>query len=155
MSERARSLADEFERANNELIGTVEGISDGNWRAKTAVEGWTVGVVAHHVAEGHKAIAALVHRIATGQPVALDMAALDRANAEHARQHANCTKPETLALLRQHGAKAAETVRDLSDAQLDRVGGSMGMTAAQVIERILIGHVREHRGSIRAALGAR
>jgi hypothetical protein len=30
----------------------------------------------------------------------------------------------------------------------------MGMTTAQVIERILIGHIHEHHGNIRKAIGA-
>jgi hypothetical protein len=29
----------------------------------------------------------------------------------------------------------------------------MGMTAAQLIERVLIGHVHDHHGSIRRAVG--
>jgi hypothetical protein len=78
---------------------------------------------------------------------------INKGNAEHAVQFANATKGETLALLRQNGAAAAATVRGLGDTHLDRVGGSMGMTAAQVIERILIGHVVDHHGSIRKAIG--
>jgi hypothetical protein len=84
----------------------------------------------------------------------MNMEMLHKSNAEHAVQHAHTTKAETLALLRQNGAAAAATVRGLGDAELDRVGGSMGMTAAQMIERILIGHVNDHHGSIRKAVGA-
>lgn len=153
MSERARALAERFEQANRELIHTVEGLSDALWRTKTAGEGWSVGVVAHHVAGGHVGVSGLVQKIANGEPVAFDMDALHKANAEHAVQHAHTTKAETLALLRQNGAAATAVVRGLGDIQLDRVGGSMGMTAAQVIERILIGHVVDHHGSIRKAVG--
>ncbi len=154
MSERARTLAERFEQANRELIHTVEGLSDAQWRTKTAGEGWSVAVVAHHVAGGHAALSGLVQKIANAEPVAVDMDALHKRNAEHAVQHAHTTKAETLALLRQNGAAATAAVRGLGDAQLDRVGGSMGMTAAQVIERILIGHVVDHHGSIRKAIGA-
>jgi uncharacterized protein (TIGR03083 family) len=157
MSERARTLAQQFEQANHELIATVERLSDAQWRTKTAGEGWSVGVVAHHVAGGHKQIAGLAQLVASGQPVpAMNMEMFHQANAEHARQHADCTKAETLALLRQNGAAAAATVRGLGDAELDRTGSLlMGpMSAAQVIERILIGHVHEHHGSMRKALGA-
>jgi uncharacterized protein (TIGR03083 family) len=151
MSERARSLADRFEEANRELIQTVERLSDAQWKTKTAGEGWSVGVVAHHVAGGHAGISGLVQRIVNGEPIPpFD---LDKLNAEHAIQFANATKAETLALLRQNGAAAAATVRGLGDAQLDRVGGFMGMTAAQLIERVLIGHVHDHHGSIRRAVG--
>ena len=154
MSERARTLAEGFEQANRELIQTVEGLSDAQWRTKTTSEGWSVGVVAHHVAGGHQGIAGIVKKIAHSEPFTFDMDMIHKGNAEHAVQHANTTKAETLALLRQNGAAAAATVRGLGDTQLDRVGGSMGMTAVQVIERILIGHVRDHHGSIRKAIGA-
>ena len=153
MSERARTLAERLEQANRELIHTVEGLSDAQWRTKTAGEGWSVAVVAHHVAGGHQGVAGFVTKIAHGEPISLDMDMINKGNAEHAVQFANTTKAETLALLRQNGAAAAATVRGLGDTQLDRVGGSMGMTVAQVIERILIGHVHDHHGSIRKAIG--
>ena len=149
MSERARTLAERFEQANRELIQTVEGLSDAQWRTKTTGEGWSVGVVAHHVAGGHQGIAGIVKKIAHGEPFTFDMDMIHKGNAEHAVQYANTTKAETLALLRQNGAAATATVRGLGDAELDRVGGSMSMTAAQVIERILIGHVLDHHASIR------
>ena len=156
MSERAKTLGDTFEHASHELIAAVQRMSEADWHAKTPSEGWTVGVAAHHVAEGHKQIAGLVHTIASGQPVpALTMDMLNHANAAHATQHAHCTKAETLDLLKKNCASAVATVRALSDAQLDRAATVMGgsMSAAQVVERILIGHVHDHLGSIKRTLG--
>jgi hypothetical protein len=47
----------------------------------------------------------------------------------------------------------------LSDAELDRsasvLAGMPAMTAAQAIDGILINHVHEHLGSIRATIGAK
>jgi uncharacterized damage-inducible protein DinB len=158
MSERTTALADRFEQANGEIIETVERCSDAQWRAKTSGEGWPVGVVAHHVAEGHKAIAGLVQLIATGQPLpGLTREKLDEMNAEHAKQHANCTKAETLQLLRTAAATAAATIRGLSDDQLERTASVLGgppMSAQQAIDRILIGHVHEHLANIKTAVGA-
>ncbi len=158
MSQQAKALTERFEQANQELIGTVERCSDAEWRAPTSAEGWPVGVAAHHLAEGHKAIAALIQLAATGQPLpVLSMEMLDQRNAEHARQHANCTKAETLELLRQHGATAAATVSGLSDDQLNRTAPwrTGPLKVREMIERILIGHIQNHLGSIRAAIGAR
>jgi hypothetical protein len=49
-------------------------------------------------------------------------------------------------------------VRGLSDAELDRSGTGLAdipvMTVRQAIEGILINHVHEHLGSIRATTGA-
>ncbi len=158
MGDRARTLTERFEQGNQEMIKTVERCSDAEWPATTSGEGWSVGVVAHHVAEGHKAIAGLIQAAATGQPLPpLSMEALDQRNAEHARQHANCTKAETLELLRQNAAAAAATVRGLSDEQLDRIAQARvgPMKVQEMIERILIGHVQNHLGSIRATIDAR
>jgi uncharacterized damage-inducible protein DinB len=156
MSERARSLAQNLEQANKELIATIEGLSDAQWHAKTPGDGRSVGVVAHHVASSHKTVAGLAGAIAHGQPVpTITMEMINEGNAAHASQHANCTKAETLALLRQNGAAAVATVRGFSDAELDRtVAFPMGtLTVAQVVERVLTGHAQDHHGTIRRALG--
>jgi len=154
VSERAQVLADQLEQANRELVHTVEQLSDAQWKTTTVDEGWSVGVVVHHVATGHGYLSGLVGKIADGDPVTVDRDAIHRANAEHAVQFADVTKASALALLRQNGAAATAVVRRLDDAQLDRAGGSMGMTAAQAIERVLIGHVRNHHASIRQATGS-
>ena len=159
MGQRSQALAERFEQANREMIAGVEKCSDAQWKTKTSGETWSVGVVAHHVAQGHETIAGLVQKIGTGQPLpGLTMDLIHQMNAEHAKQHANCTQDETLGLLRKNAATAAGIVRGLSDEQLDRsapVLGGAPMTAEQMIERVLIGHVNEHHGSIRAAVGAK
>ena len=72
---------------------------------------------------------------------------------------ANPDKAETLELFRANGAKASAIVRGLSDAELDRSGTVLtdipAMTVQQAIEGILINHVHEHLGSIRATTGAK
>jgi uncharacterized damage-inducible protein DinB len=159
MGQRSQALADRFEQANREMLATVERCSDAQWKSKTSGEAWSVGVVAHHVAQGHEGIADIVKRIATAQPMPpLTMDAIHQMNAEHAKQYAGCTKEETLALLRKNAAAAASAVRGLSDEQLDRSAPMLGgpaMTAQQAIERILIGHVQEHHGSIKSTVGTK
>jgi hypothetical protein len=101
-------------------------------------------------------VAGIVGAVAHGQPVpTITMDMIHQGNAAHAAQHANCTKAETLALLRQNGAAAVATVRGLGEAELGRTATfPMGtMTAAQVVERILIGHAQGHHGSIKKAIG--
>jgi hypothetical protein len=109
------------------------------------------------VATSHKSVTGLVGAIAHGKAVpTITMDMIHEGNAAHATQFANCTKAETLALLRQHGAAAVATVHGLGEAELDRtVVFPMGtLTAAQVIERVLIGHANDHHGTIRRAVGA-
>jgi uncharacterized damage-inducible protein DinB len=159
MSQQSQALASRFEQASQEMIATVERCSDAQWKTQTSGEKWSVGVVAHHVAQAHEAIAGFVRMIATGQPLPpLTMDMLHQMNAEHAKQFANCTKAETLALLRKNAAAAASTIRGLSDEQLDRSQPVMGgppMTAQQMVEQVLIGHLQEHYGSIKATVGAK
>lgn len=155
MSERAKALAQQLEHANQALIATIEGLSDAQWRAKTPGDGRSVGVVAHHVATSHKSVAGLVGAIAHGKAIpALTMDMIHAGNAAHATQHADCTKAETLALLRESGAAAVTTVRGLSDADFDRTATlPMGaITVTKLVEMVLIGHAADHHGSIRRAI---
>lgn len=155
MGERAQTLANRFDEVNREIISTVEKCSDAQWRAKCAGETWSAGVVAHHVAEAHAQIARIIQTVTADQPLPqMTMEMLDQRNAQHAQQHANCTKEETLELLRKNGDSAVAAVRRLTDEQLLRSGTLLAgpMTAEQVVERILIGHVKGHLDSIRAAI---
>lgn len=155
-SSRAQTLADRFQRDNDQLVQGVERLTDADWRKMTSSEGWTVGATAHHIATGHHALTGLMQLIAGGQPVPpLTMDMIHQGNAEHAKQFAHCSKTETLELLRKNGAAASAAVRGLSDAQLDRTAALLGgtMSAAQIIERIMIHHIEDHYGSIRKAVG--
>jgi hypothetical protein len=157
MSQRSQALAEQFEQGHRQMVATMERCSDAQWKSKTSGEQWSVGVVAHHVAQALEAVAGIVRMIATGQRLPpLTMDDLHKMNAEHAKQYANVTKDETVALLRKNGAAAAGTVRGLSDEQLDRSAPVLGgplMTAQQLVEQGLIGHVKEHHGSIQATVG--
>ena len=160
MGARAEQLARRFDESCTEFNKVVESLSDAAWKKVTSAEKWAVGVVAHHVAEAHAGIGGLVHRVATAQPLpGLTMDMIHANNAKHAKEYANVTKAETLALLKANGDKTSALVRGLSDAELDRsasvLGGMPALTAAQAIEGILINHVHEHLGSIRATTGAK
>jgi DinB superfamily len=158
MGARAEQLANTFEQACRDFNVLVERLTDAEWKKITTAEKWPVGVVAHHVAQGHAGIMGILQSVAKGQSipnVTMDM--IHDMNAKHAKEHANATKVVTLELLQTNGAKAAAAVRGLSDADLERSGtvltGVPPMSAAQVIEGILINHLNEHMGSIRAAVG--
>jgi hypothetical protein len=159
MGARADALAKQFESKAAEMTGVLEKIGDAEWKKVTAAEKWTVGVTAHHVAVSHEVIAGIVKTVAGGQSLShFTMAMLDEMNAKHAKEHANCTRAETLAAHKSGVVAAAAIVRGLSDAQLDAKGvvltGMPAMSAQQVIEGILINHIGEHLGSIRSTAGA-
>ena len=83
---------------------------------------------------------------------------LDEMNAQHAREFAGCTKPETIALHKKGAAAAAAAVRGLSDTELAKTGtvftGIPPMSAEEMVKRALLGHVDEHLGSIRKTIGS-
>ena len=156
MSERAADLAAKLESANAAVIAAFESCSDEQLGKTCESEGWPVTVAAHHVAMSHASIAGLAQLIANGQqvpPITMDM--INAGNAQHAKEFANVSREETLALLRKEGQAAVELVRGLSDEQLDRTApmafaGGAEWSAADVIERVLIGHPTQHGESIRA-----
>jgi hypothetical protein len=160
MGARADALAKKFEEASKAVTDVLTRVSDADWKKMTSGEKWSVGVVAHHIAMSHAGISNLVKSVASGKSVpTLTMAALDQMNAQHAKEHAGCSKSETLELHKKNAAAAAAIVRGLSDAELDRTGGVLigmpPMSTQQAVEQILIKHANEHLGSIRAALGTR
>ena len=158
MAARADMLARRFEEANQALTDAVAKLGDVEWKMTTSAEKWPVAVVAHHVAVSHAGISGLVKSIAGGKHApTLNMGMIDEGNAKHAKEFANCSKAETIELCKKNAAAASAVVRGLSDAELDQKGspltGMPAMTTQQVIEGVLINHVNEHLGSIRATVG--
>jgi hypothetical protein len=156
MGARGEQLAAQLEQANNDVIATIQGLSDEQWKAVTSEEGWSVGVLAHHIATSHEGISGLVQALGNGAPVPpITMDMINAGNAQHAQQFASVSKDETLDLLRTGGAKAVGVLRGLSDEQFDRSGQLLGgtVTCQQITENILINHPRSHLQSIKKALG--
>ena len=158
MGARADMLAKQFEEKANELTDTVQKMSDADWKKTTAAEKWTVGVVAHHVAGAHEPIANIVKTVAAGQSIPnFTMAMLDDMNAKHAKDFAGCTKADTLELHKKGVASASAVVKGFSDAELEKTGtvltGAPAMSVQQIVEGILINHINDHLGSIKATIG--
>ena len=96
--------------------------------------------------------------LAAGQaPERFTRATLDEMNAQHARDHAHCTRAETIALLEKSGASTAAVLRGLSDEQLAKRGTVLTdappLTVEQLIALVLIKHADQHFGSIRKTIG--
>ncbi len=155
MNRKTEALAARFEQASNDLASKIHALSDADWQAKTPEEGWTVAATAHHAAGSTRPISMMAQAAATGSampPITAD--GLNKMNAEHAQEYANVSREDTLALLRETTGPAAGVVRGLNDDQLAAkatlpFGGEM--TAEQIIENVLIGHITHHGASIQAA----
>jgi hypothetical protein len=159
LATRLDDYVDRFEATNNDLIATVEGCPDEQWRQLCEDGGRPVGVVAYHVAATNEAFARMLGALAVGETYSpkISMEVIHGHNAQQAQDHADVSKPEALDGLRQNGAAILQTLRSLNDGQLDQVAGVFGdneLSVAQVVEYVVIGHTREHLDSIRTAVGA-
>ena len=159
MGAKSEALAKQFEAKAQEATSVFEKLSDADWKKVTAAEKWSVGVTAHHVAQGHAGIAGLIKSVASGQHKAsMTMDDLHGMNAQHAKEFANVGKAETVALHKKNAADAAAAVRSLDDAALGRsaelLKGMPPMSAEQAVVGILINHIDDHLGSIKKTVGA-
>lgn len=157
---RSTLLAEQYEAAHDEFVRLVESLDDDQWhlagknfpqRIDNEDEGRPVGVIAHHVATNGDWITERIQTMLAGGPLApVNMRAI---NSEHARSHANVTKDEVLRLLRASKGRIANAVRAIPDDQLDiqRSTPAGSMSAAERVEKVLIGHMKQHQGSIEAA----
>jgi hypothetical protein len=161
---RAEALAADLVSSYTRFAEYLEGLSAEQWR-RPAVnhpevvmgedEKRPVGVLAHHVGDTIPMFAERARRIAEGDPMdPITTAEMDAANARHAAANARPDQAETVAMIRDNLGRAADMIQRLSDADLGRTGaGAVSrFTAEQLIQRVLIGHVKWHEGSIRAAL---
>lgn len=158
MGTKSEALAKQVEAKGREAAAMLEKLTEADWKKVTEAEKWTVGVTAHHLAGGLEAVAGIIRGIVAGQASGnFSRGMLDEMNAQHAKEHASCTKAETAALLAKGTATAAAVVRGLGDEQLSTSGVVFTdvppMTAEQLIQLGLLNHVDEHVGSIRKTVG--
>ena len=158
METKGQALAKQFEAKAREGGAVLEKLTDADWKKVTKAEGWTVGVTAHHLAGAFEAVAGIVAAVASGQWRGnFSRKMLDDMNAQHAKEHADCTKAETIALHNKGAAAAAAVLRGLSDEQLAKTGTVFTdvppMTAEGLVTGGLLNHIDEHIGSIRKTVG--
>jgi DinB family protein len=158
MGAKGEAFGRQFEAKVEEVTALLEKLSEADWKKMTAAEKWTVAVTAHHIARSYEPVTHIIKSIAAGQALPhFTLQMLDDMNAQHAKDFAGCTKPETIALHKKAAAAAAAVVRGLSDVELAKSGtvftGLPPMSAAEMVQRALLGHIDEHFGSIRKTIG--
>ena len=151
MTTRAQELAAAFVARNDTVIKTIEALTNEQWRVKTAVEGWPVCVVAQHIV-ARSGIEEL-ERILSGDPTPYwtDTNELDARNAQDAREFADCTKDETLELLRHFSSRAEQLIAGLTDDQLKARGEVVirgSVTVEQWVGIMMLNHAVAHHTSI-------
>lgn len=159
MSTRAELLANRVEEGAQALIAAVASLSPEQWTTYCENEQRTVGVLVHHVGTAYAAEAGAVRAlVAHGGIPGLTWAVVDQGNAAHAAAFADIDKATAIDLVRTNVALAADAVRGLSDADLDRIAPiglnwNAPLSVQFFIEQHPIGHPYQHLESINAALG--
>jgi hypothetical protein len=147
-SERSGGLADDFARANAEAVAFAGSCTDEQWALTVPGEGWAVGVVLHHIAEGHAHGVRWLGEMASGRGVTDTGESIDKENAAHAVRAEATRRDETVALLRLNGAQLEEVLRALSDEELDRAApfGPAGGRSLRTedLAAVPARHTREH-----------
>jgi len=147
-SERAVAVAAEFAAVNHEALQFAGSCSDAEWGLVVPGEGWTVGVVIHHIAEGHAQMLRWLQSMVRGEGVAESAEEIDRANAAHATAAEAAGQVETVVLLANNGARLEQALRMLSDDQLDQhapfcpAGGQLFSTYE--LAAVPTRHTRDH-----------
>ena len=158
-SERVQKLLTRFEDFNGELRSFVETCSDEDWQKVTSAEQWPVGVVARHIGGGHYSVIGWVKLIMANQPLPpITMKMIHKMNAQHAKEHANCTQAEVLQLLQTEGEKITNVISGLNDDALDKKtyfdAFKVEMSVEQVIKNVIIRVSKGHFESMNATVGA-
>jgi len=163
MEPSTADLAERFDAAVTQLVSTFEGCSDDQLRAICPAEGWSVAVVADHIAVYMPIQRDWIGKVADDEPMLpfTDLA-IDTFNAWRAVEQVNVTKPEVVALLRRNHGLARDFILSLSDDQLRRsrpinriyldTESRDDRDVARCIERTLIAQVHHHYASIATTL---
>lgn len=161
MSRRSEALAARIEEGANGLADFANGLSDAEWKTPVPGSGRDsrpVGVAVHHVASVYPIEIDLARGIAAGNEVGVTWENVADLNAGHAKDNANVSKADAIALLKKNAKEAADAVRTFTDEQLDTAapfGLSFGapVTAQFVLEDHAVRHSWHHLARIKSALG--
>lgn len=158
-SPRAEALAGRLEQGARALSALAADLTETEWRTALPGDGRTVGVVVHHVASVYPIEIDLAQRLGVGQPIeGVTMADVHVMNAGHAAANAGTTPAEAIALLDENSRAAANAIRGLDDAALDRAGiaslyDGAPVTCQFVLEDHAVRHSYHHLAGIATALG--
>lgn len=156
MGARSQALAEKFAAAHSELVETVESIPDDKWQLTCQNDERPVGVVAHHIGSSYLPMFEAVRMAGSGQPVpAMSWEMINSMNAQHAIEHANCSKDDALEVIRTYGSHVQQELAGMDDSQLDRevrfpLIGTDDLIVESMLEGLVIGHIGMHLPHIKA-----
>jgi hypothetical protein len=155
-SERAIALAEEFVASNDAVVAFAQSCDDVQWVTMVPGEDWPVGVVIHHIAEGHAQMAHWLTAMVAGDGVPDTNDDIDGRNVTHAERSATVSIAETVALLQENSRQIETFIRQLSDEELDRTApfGPAGGQSLPVFQLVSasFGHAQGHLAHAEAAV---
>ena len=161
MSQRSNALAQRLEQGARALATLASSLSDVEWHTRLPKDGRKIGVVVHHVATMYPLEIQLAQVLAAGKPIAdVTWDVVHELNAGHAREFDTVTKEAALDLLERNSRSAADTIRALSDEELDRAAAvslyaDAPLTCQFFLEDHAMRHSYHHLAAIRRALAQR
>ncbi|MDQ6833616.1 MAG: DinB family protein [Chloroflexota bacterium] len=157
VSDRVQMLAARVAEITDEVIAFAEQCTLEEWRSVTYDERWQVGVVCRHIARSLAVYPAIIRRQVSGEPppAQLNWEDVHCSNAQQAKDWADGSEEEAVAMLRRHGDQLARTIRLLADEQLGPTATSPltgKVLSTQQVVASMIGHVRGHLQSAEATV---
>ena len=92
MGEKSEALAKRFEVKVQEAMAPLKNLSDADWKKVTEVEKWSVELTALDLAGAFEPISKLIEAVVAGQSLDFTNDMVDKSNAKHAKDDANCTR---------------------------------------------------------------
>ncbi len=156
--DEVKALVEKLETAVDTVITAAEQFTDEQWQTDIPDEGGSVGMVTHHIASGIAPIMDWAMKVAQGEELPpFTREALHQYNANHAQKHANPNQAETIVLLRENKAAAAQRLNSLNDAHLSQalpfaLADGQEISTQQMVEWFIINHCHNHLKNIKEAL---
>jgi hypothetical protein len=160
MSQRTRALANTLEEGARALAAFASTLTEQEWQTHLPHDGRKVGVIVHHVATVYPLEIQFARSVARGKPEGITAEAVNQMNSAHAKENDAVTKEETLKLLADNSAAAAEALRSLTDDELDIAApvplyGNATLTCQFILEDHAVRHSFHHLARIQAAVTLR
>jgi len=156
MGERGAALADEFRGDYASVDELLTSLSDTDWGLRCNGEGWPVGYVAHHIGHGIVRPRGWIEQVLVGEdPFDFDWETTHELNRRRSGRLGLPAVDDTLRFVRVSAEHFAALIASLSDEQLSRIGFTQKGHQRDVewVVRLVMRHMKEHSGSIRAAVG--
>ena len=151
------NYAADLEQATADAIAFAESCSDEAWVTEVPGDGWPVGVVIHHIAEGFDLVSRWIDRALAGSPIQDTNEGIDAANLRHAQEFSGTTIEEAVGLLRTKSQATAAKISGLSESDMAKTtpfgpAGGQDFTVEQFCAAAS-GHVRSHLARAQDAVG--